>query len=299
MLGLDRGQASAAKVIEGSDATFATDVLEASSDNPVIVYFSAAWCGPCKTFGPDLESTIAGTGGKVSLVKIDLDANRHIAAQLGIQSIPAVFAFHDGRPVDGFVGARDRRALGEFVQKIASMAGSDDLDDNVAMAQALLDQGAAVEAVQAFATILGRRPDCAPAHAGMVRAYLALGDIERAQALLDAVPDSIAQDKAIIAVKAALELALLAQTVDPLPILRERVASNAHDHAARYDLSIALLNDGDKEGSIEQLLEIMRHDRDWNEGAARRQLMLIFDSLDAGDPVALRGRRAFSSMMFA
>ena len=290
---------SAAPVIEGSDATFASDVLDASRNAPVIAYFSAAWCGPCKTFGPELEAAVGSTGGKVTIVKIDLDANRRVAAQLGIQSIPAVFGFFDRRPVDGFVGARNRREIDEFVSKLVSLSGVDTLADTVAAAQALLDQGAVVEAAQAFAAILGSEPNCAPAYAGLVRSHLALGDVGRANELLAAIPEPIFEEKAVVAARAAVDLALHAKDVGPTGKLRECLTADPSNIAVRFDLSVALLADGDKGGAIDELLEIIRRDREWNDGAARTQLLKIFDSLAPSDPIALKGRRAYSSMVFS
>ncbi len=284
---------------DGSEATFVEDVLEASREQPVIVYFSAAWCGPCKTFGPELERAVQSAGGKVRMVKIDTEANRQLAAQMRIQSIPAVFAFLDGRPVDGFVGAKTGSELAAFIRKLAADGDGGERDEYIRQAEELLERGAAVEAAQLYSAILAEDPEDAACYAGMIRAYLALGDTAKAEGMLNSAPASIADAKEITAVAAAIELAARAASAGPANDLRQRLQANGDDHQARLDLALALFADDDIEGAIDELLELFRRDREWNDGAAREQLFKIFDSQKPNHPAVLSGRRRLSSMIFS
>ncbi|MCC6306625.1 MAG: thioredoxin [Rhodobacteraceae bacterium] len=300
MLGLKDAKpaAAAAPVKEGSEATFMADVIEASREVPVIVDFWATWCGPCKTLGPMLEAAVAATRGKVRMVKIDVDRNQRIAAQLRIQSIPTVYAFWQGQPVDGFQGALPASELRTFVDRVTALAGDGGLAEAVAAAEARLAEGAAVEAAEAFAAILVADAENAAAHAGMVRAYLATGEIDKAAAFLAAAPAKIAKAVEIEGARAQIELARQATTAGPVAVLRARVTAHPADLQARFDLALALHAAGKVAEAVDELLELFRRDREWNEGAARSQLMTIFDALKPQDPVALRGRRRLSSMIF-
>ncbi len=286
-------------VREGSEATFAEDVLEASRNQPVIAYFSAAWCGPCKTFGPELERAVNATAGRVSLIKYDTEANRQLAAQLRIQSIPAVFAFVDGRPVDMFVGAKSGAELSAFVNKLAGSESNGQVEAIIEHGELLLAEGAAVEAAQYFSEALSEDRENPSGFSGLARAYLALGDIDKAEGLLNSAPDSIRDHKEIQAARAAADLARQAARAGPVRKLEERVQANPDDLQARFDLSTARLAGGDVEGAIDELLELFRRDREWQDGAARQQLFKIFDSLKPNDPIALRGRRRLSSVIFS
>ncbi len=287
------------KIKAGTEASFASDVIEASRQAPVFAYFSAVWCGPCKTFGPELEKTVQDAGKGISLVKFDVDNCQRIAAQMGIQSIPAVFVFVDGKPVDGFMGARTGSELKDFVSRFASSGAGESVDAEVEEAENLLTSGAAVEAAQRFAAILSEFPENAASFGGMARAYLALGNIDSAEAVLDSVPDAIVEARAVVAAKAAVELAKQASNAGSVPDLRRKVEQNPNDHQSRFELATALRANGQDEAAIDELLELFRRDREWQEGAAQAQLMRIFESLKPGDPVALKGRRRLSSLIFA
>ena len=293
------GSSAAGPVVEGSEATFLRDVIEGSTDVPVIVYFRADWCGPCKTFGPDLERSVRSAGGAVRLVKIDVDSSQRIAAQLGVQSIPAVFAFKDGRPVDGMVGARTASELKEFIARLAPDAGLQADDGALERADELLRNGAAVEAAQLYAQILGRSQDSAAAFAGLVRANLALGEIDRAEGLLGTAPEKMSNDKDIVSARAAVDLAKQAASAGPAAPLRRKLEADPDDHRSRYDLAAALHAAGMTEEAIDELLELFRRDREWDDDAARKLLLRIFDSLKPGDPVALKGRRRLSSLVYS
>ncbi|MEO0859305.1 MAG: thioredoxin [Pseudomonadota bacterium] len=283
-----------------TEATFMADVVEMSMTTPVIVDFWAPWCGPCKTLGPQLEAAVTGAKGKVRMAKVDVDQNQAIAAQLRIQSIPTVYAFHQGQPVDGFQGAVTQSEVQAFVDRVAALNADDGgLGEAVAAAEEMLEAGAAVDAAQTFAAILGEEAENAPAYGGMVRAHIALQELDQAAALLEAVPDAIKDATEVEAARAQLALAQQAASAGPVAELQAAVDANPDDHQARFDLSAAQQAAGDTEGAIDTLLELFRRDREWNDGAARAQLFTIFDAAGPQDPVAQKGRRRLSSMIFA
>lgn len=287
---------------DGSDATFMADVVEASQAVPVIVDFWAPWCGPCKQLGPALEAAVTKAKGAVKMVKIDVDQNPQISGQLRIQSIPTVYAFHKGQPVDGFQGALPPSQIDEFVSKLGALGGGAEdngLDDAVAAAEEMLEAGAASDAAETFAAILQEDPDHAAAFGGLARAYLALGQVDQAEAVLNGAPADKADAPEIEAARAAIGLARQAENAGPVADLQAAVEANPDDHQARLDLATALHASGDTEGAIDQLLESFRRDREWNEGAAKAQLFTLFDALKPNDPLVAKGRRKLSSMIFA
>lgn len=282
-----------------SEKTFMKDVIEASREVPVIVDFWAPWCGPCKTLGPMLEAAVLAAKGRVRMVKINVDENQMVASQLRIQSIPTVYAFWQGQPVDGFQGALPASELKTFVDRVAAMGGDGGLAEALEAAEAMLAEGAAVDAAETFAAILGEEPENAAAYGGLVRSYLALGEIDKAQEFADAAPAKIARAKEVEAARAQIELARQAANAGPVTELRARVEANPADNQARFDLAQALHAKGQVDEAVDELLELFRRDREWNEGAAKAQLMTIFEALKPTDPIVLKGRRRLSSMIFA
>jgi len=282
-----------------SEMTFMEDVIDASNEVPVIVDFWAPWCGPCKTLGPALEKAVTEAKGRVRMVKVNVDENQQVAAQLRIQSIPTVYAFYQGQPVDGFQGALPASEIKAFVDRVAGAAGDGGLGEAVAAAEDMLAQGAAVDAAQTFAAVLGEDPANAGAYGGLIRAHLALGEVEQAEGLLASVPAEIASAPEIEAARAQIDLAKQAAEAGPVAELRAAVDHDPDNHQARFDLAKALHASGDVEGAVDELLELFRRDREWNDGAAKAQLFTIFDALKPQDPIVLKGRRKLSSMIFA
>ena len=303
MLELGGGQPAADNMVKDiTEAEFMAEVMDGSAEGPVIVDFWAPWCGPCKTLGPMLEDAVKAAKGAVRMVKVNVDEAQNIAGQLRIQSIPTVYAFFKGQPLDGFQGALPQSELKAFVDRVVEAAGGDasgGLDDAVAAAEEMLEQGAAVDAAQTFAAILGEEPAHAAAYGGMVRAHIAMDDLEQAEAILNGAPVEISQAPELEAAHAALELAKQAQNAGPVAELTAAVEADPANPQARFDLAQAMHAHGDVDGAVEQLLELFRRDRDWNEGAAKAQLFTIFEALKPNDPVVLNGRRKLSSMIFA
>ncbi|MAN15753.1 MAG: co-chaperone YbbN [Dinoroseobacter sp.] len=303
-LGGTENTAAADLIKDATEETFMADVVEASREVPVIVDFWAPWCGPCKTLGPQLEAAVTAAKGKVRMVKLDVDANPRLAqalAQQGLplQSIPTVIAFHEGRPVDMFQGAVPQSEVQAFVQKAAALAGDGGLAEAVEAAEAMLEEGAAVDAAQTFAAILGEEPENSAAYGGLIRAHLAMDEVDQAEGLLASVPDAIKSAGEIEAARAQLDLMRQAADAGPLAELSAAVEANPDDHQARFDYAKALHANGKVEEAVDQLLDLFRRDREWNDGAAKAQLFTIFDALKPNDPVAQKGRRKLSSMIFA
>ena len=308
MLELGQGQntpAAADLIKDVSEADFMAEVIEASNQVPVIVDFWAPWCGPCKTLGPALEQAVKKAKGAVKMAKVNVDENQMIASQLRVQSIPTVYAFWKGQPIDGFQGAVAGSEVDSFVSRVVGAAGGEagegggGLDDALAAADEMLEQGAAADAAQTFAAILQEDGKSARAYAGMVRAYIALDDLEQAEAILNGAPTEISQAPELEAAHSALELARQAAEAGPVGELQAAVEADPGNHQARFDLAQALYANGKTEAAIEELLELFRRDRDWNDEAAKKQLVTIFDALKPNDPVVQRGRRKLSSMIFA
>lgn len=286
---------------DGSEASFMADVIEPSQTVPVIVDFWAPWCGPCKTLGPALEAAVTAAKGAVRMVKINVDENQVLAGQLRIQSIPTVYAFFNGQPVDGFQGAIPGSEIKKFVETLSKMGGGADngLADALAAAEEMLTEGAAADAAETFAAILEEEPENAAAYGGLIRAQVALGDLDEAEALLAKAPAALAKSKEVEAARAQIELARQAAKAGPVDDLRAALAKDPANRQVMFDLAAAQHASGDVEGAVTTLLDLFKLDREWNDGAAKTQLFTIFDALKPQDPIVLAGRRRLSSLIFA
>src|ERR1700737_2642540 len=284
--------AGPAAVKDVTTATFMTEVVDGSFARPGMVEFWAPWGGPCKQLGPILEKTVRATGGAVRMVKVNIDENPQIAQQMRIQSIPAVYAFKDGRPVDGFVGALPESQVKQFVQRLGGgKGGPSPVDEAMAMAKEALQSGDHKTAGALFAQVSQRDPANLEALAGNIRAMLARGDLAKARQALDRVPKESAAHADISAARSALELAEQAQkAMAGASKLRARLAANPEDHEARFDLATALFGSGNREAAIDELLDLFKRDREWNEQAARKELVEFFEALGPTDSLTLSGR---------
>ena len=292
-----------AYIKDASLTTFAADVLDASMDVPVIVDFWAPWCGPCKQLGPALERLVNEAKGALRLVKVNIDENPEIAQQLRIQSIPTVYAFRNGQPVDGFMGAIPESQLRQFVQGLMGPGGEEAAEGGVEEALVLASEALAshdlATAAQLFGHILQEEPGHPKAVAGLARCYLESGDLDRAKKTLGLVRPDAASDEAIRAVEAELALKERAAAAGDLAPLRAKVEANPDDLQARFDLALALDGKGAREEAIDQLLDIVKRDRKWNEEGARKHLVTLFEAMGPTDPRTLAARRRLSSILFS
>jgi len=284
---------------ETTTQDFRADVLEASRDVPILVDFWAPWCGPCKQLTPVLEQAVAKAKGKVRLVKMNIDDHPQIAGQLGIQSIPAVIAFKDGQPLDGFMGALPESQVMAFIERIAGPVGPSDAEQALAAAdQALADHDHS-GAAALYSGVLQSDPSNMVALGGLVRCFVALGELAQARGLLAGLTPEQEQDSAIAGARAALDLASQAERLGQPAELEQRLQANPNDHRTRFDLAVVLNGRGDRAGAVEQLLEIIKRNRGWNDEAARKQLVQFFEAWGFGDPATIDGRQRLSSLLFS
>ena len=298
------GNGAAVLIKEGSTASFMADVIEASAAAAIIVDFWAPWCGPCKQLGPALEKAVTAAGGAVRLVKINVDENQELAQQMRIQSIPAVYAFKDGRPVDGFVGALPEAQVKQFVQKLVALGGGaappSPIAEALELAKAALAANDIARAVNIWTQVVQHEPQNLEALAGLGRAALAKNELVQAREFLARIPADQASHSDVAALRAGLELAEAgAKSAGATAELEARLAANPKDHQARLDLASALFAAGNREAAIDHLLAVVRADREWNEQAARKQLLKFFEALGPTDPLTLAARKRFSAILFS
>jgi putative thioredoxin len=284
---------------DGTTASFGKDVVEASRQALVLVDFWAAWCGPCKQLTPIIEKVVMSYAGKVRLVKINTDEHPAIAGQLRIQSLPTVYAFRDGRPLDGFTGAQPESAVRAFIDRLLGEDAEADLAGVLDAAEAALDAGDLQSAAEAFAAVLQEDQQNVQAIAGLARCYLKSGDAERAEQTLALVPPDKQSSAPVQSARAALDLAKHAGKSDNSAELEKRLAANAGDHDARFELAVALAAHGRKSEALDHLLDLVRRDRNWNDQAARKQLVQLFDAWGPKDECTIDGRRRLSSILFS
>jgi putative thioredoxin len=299
-IGNGSGGAAASAVKDVTTASFGQDVIAASARQPVLVDFWAPWCGPCKQLAPALEKAVADSGGKVRLVKMNIDDHPQIPGQLGIQSIPAVIAFDKGQPVDGFVGALPDSQIRGFIERLVGPLQNESAA-LLAEAEEAAGKGDAAGAAAIFTEILAADPGEAKAIGGLAKLHVAAGRLEDAKALLETAPAALPgkeQDPAVVAAWASLRLAEQASNVGELAPLEQAIAANPDNHQARFDLAVALSGKGERDAAADHLLEIIRRDRKWNDEAARKQLLQLFEAWGLMDPASVAARRKLSAIWF-
>ncbi len=295
-------QAAPDLIKETTTQTFVKDVIEESRRQPVLIDFWAPWCGPCRQLTPMLEKAVNNAKGRVKLVKMNIDEHPQIPGQMGIQSIPAVIAFVNGQPADGFMGAVPESQLNAFIEKITKgvpAAGEPNLAEILAEADAVLAEGDAAQAAQIYAEVLAHDATNIAALAGLAKCYVTSGAVEQAKQTLAMVPESKRNDAAVKAVQAAIDLAEQAQSVGPIAELEQKVAANPLDHQARFDLATALNAMNKRLEATEQLLAIVRRDRKWNDDGARKQLVQFFEAWGGTDEATVEGRKRLSTILFS
>ena len=301
MLELNQSNSEEILIKDVNEDTFMDDVIEASKSSPIVVDFWAPWCGPCKTLGPALEAEVKATNGKIKMVKIDIDQNQNLASQMRIQSIPAVFAFVDGQPIDGFMGAKAPSELKVFIEKLLEKVTDDegDLSEAIAVADEMLEAEEFNDAAETFEAILGEDPNSSLAFVGLFKSKMGAKKINDAKKMLEEIPDTLKNKPEILALQAQIELTNQAEGIGELNDLRKLLSTDVNNHQVRFDLALALFTKGETSEAIQELLVIFRVDQEWNDDAARQQLFKFFDILGGEDPITLSGRRQLASMLFA
>ena len=301
MLELNQSNSEEILIKDVNEDTFMDDVIEASKSSPIVVDFWAPWCGPCKTLGPALEAEVKATNGKIKMVKIDIDQNQNLASQMRIQSIPAVFAFVDGQPIDGFMGAKAPSELKVFIEKLLEKVTDDegDLSEAIAVADEMLEAEEFDDAAETFEAILGEDPNSSLAYVGLFKSKMGAKKLNDAKKMLEEIPDTLKNKPEILALQAQIELTNQAEGIGELNDLRKLLSTDVNNHQVRFDLALALFTKGETSEAIQELLTIFRVDQDWNDDAARQQLFKFFDILGGEDPITLSGRRQLASMLFA
>ena len=301
MLELNQSNSEEILIKDVNEDTFMDDVIEASKSSPIVVDFWAPWCGPCKTLGPALEAEVKATNGKIKMVKIDIDQNQNLASQMRIQSIPAVFAFVDGQPIDGFMGAKAPSELKVFIEKLLEKVTDDegDLSEAIAVADEMLESEEFDDAAETFEAILGEDPNSSLAFVGLFKSKMGAKKLDDAKKMLEEIPDTLKNKPEILALQAQIELTNQAEGIAELSDLRKLLSTDINNHQVRFDLALALFTKGETSEAIQELLAIFRVDQEWNDDAARQQLFKFFDILGGEDPITLSGRRQLASMLFA
>ena len=302
---LENAGAAAAPAPEGliketTTQGFMKDVIEESKRQPVLIDFWAPWCGPCKQLTPILEKVVKNAKGKVKLVKMNIDDHPAIPGQMGIQSIPAVIAFVNGQPTDGFMGAQPEAQINAFIERLTKgAAGGNETQELMKSAEAALAEGDSQGAIEIYEHILGEDAANIPALAGLARCHVAANNIEKAKQILTQVPEAKRNDAAVAAVRAAIEVAEQASAVGPIGELEQKVTANPLDHQARFDLAVALNAAGKRPEAVDQLMAIVKRDRKWNDDGARKQLVQFFEAWGPTDEATVAGRKKLSSVLFA
>ena len=301
MLELNQSNSEEILIKDVNEDTFMDDVIEASKSSPIVVDFWAPWCGPCKTLGPALEAEVKATNGKIKMVKIDIDQNQNLASQMRIQSIPAVFAFVDGQPIDGFMGAKAPSELKVFIEKLLEKVTDDegDLSEAIAVADEMLEAEEFDDAAETFEAILGEDPNSSLAFVGLFKSKMGAKKLDDAKKMLEEIPNTLRNKPEILALQAQIELTNQAEGIGELNDLRKLLSTDVNNHQVRFDLALALFTKGEPSEAIQELLVIFRVDQEWNDDAARQQLFKFFDILGGEDPITLSGRRQLASMLFA